>query len=123
MYKDFYTNKDIFDFSEYPENSMFYDATDKKVIHKMKDKATRVSIVKFVGLRYKNRKDKIKVIKKRYLGRQKDKRIHIKTLSKQINHKEYINKAFEKKRIRHEMMKKKMQSKFHHIGTYNINNI
>ena len=48
MYKDFYTNKDIFDFSEYPENSMFYDATDKKVIHKMKDKATSVSIVEFV---------------------------------------------------------------------------
>ena len=64
MYKDFYTNKDIFDFSAYPENSMFYDATDKKVIHKMKDKATRVSIVEFVGLKYKNRKDKIKIIKK-----------------------------------------------------------
>ena len=30
----------------------------------------------------------------------------MKTLSKQINHKEYINKAFEKKQIRHEMKKK-----------------
>lgn len=30
--KDFYKDKDNFDFSKYPNNSKFYDETNKKVI-------------------------------------------------------------------------------------------
>ena len=33
VYKDFYINKDMFDFSEYPDNSKFFEVTD---IGKMK---------------------------------------------------------------------------------------
>ena len=32
MYEDFYGNKNLFDFSDYPKNSQFYDPVHKKVI-------------------------------------------------------------------------------------------
>ena len=44
-----------------------------------------------------------------------------KDVVKQMNHEEYVNVLIEKKRIRHEMQR--IQSKFHQIRTYNINNI
>ena len=37
IYKEFYKRKDLFDFSNYSKDSMFYDDTNKKVIGKMKD--------------------------------------------------------------------------------------
>ena len=37
IYKDFWADKDKFDFSNYNKNSGFYDPTNKKVIGKMKD--------------------------------------------------------------------------------------
>ena len=36
-YEDFYSDKDLFDFSGYPVNSKFFDPTNKKVIGKMED--------------------------------------------------------------------------------------
>ena len=36
-YKDFYENKNLFDFSDYQEDSKFFDLVNKKVIGKMKD--------------------------------------------------------------------------------------
>ena len=36
-YEDFYSDKDLFDFSDYPVNSKFFDPTNKKVIGKMED--------------------------------------------------------------------------------------
>ena len=33
---DFYEDKDLFDFSDYPQNSKFFDLVKKKVIGKMK---------------------------------------------------------------------------------------
>ena len=36
-YKDFYENKNLFDFSDYPEDSKFFDPVNKKVIGKKKD--------------------------------------------------------------------------------------
>ena len=37
IYKDFYEDKNLFDFSDYPLNSKFFDPVNKKVIGKMKD--------------------------------------------------------------------------------------
>ena len=49
IYDEFYKHKDLFDFSNYPKDSNFYD--DKKVINKMKDEASGVIIDEFVGLK------------------------------------------------------------------------
>ena len=34
MYENFYVTKDLFDFSEYQDNSRFYDVKNKKIICK-----------------------------------------------------------------------------------------
>ena len=51
--KDFWNGKDMFDNSDYPENSPYYCNTKKKVIGKFKDEACGVPIVEFVGLKSK----------------------------------------------------------------------
>ena len=37
VYEDFYLDNDLFDFSDYPLHSKFFDPVNKKVIGKMKD--------------------------------------------------------------------------------------
>ena len=37
VYKELYKSKDLFHFSNYSKDSIFYDDTNKKVIGKMKD--------------------------------------------------------------------------------------
>ena len=39
VYEEFFKHKHLFDFSNYPEDSTFFDPTNKKVIGKMKDKS------------------------------------------------------------------------------------
>ena len=51
--KDFWADKDKFDFSDYNKNSGVYHPTNKKVIGKMKDETKGIPIVEFVGLRFK----------------------------------------------------------------------
>ena len=46
--EDFHLNKDMFDFSEYHDNSRFCDLTNKKAIGKMKDETKSVAIVECV---------------------------------------------------------------------------
>ena len=53
MYEDFYMKKDMFDFSEHPGNSWFYDVKKKKLIDKVKGETKLVTIVEFVGLKSK----------------------------------------------------------------------
>ena len=53
VYKDFFKDKNKFDFSDYQENSKFYDKTNKKVIGKFKDEAAGQTITEFIGLRSK----------------------------------------------------------------------
>ena len=51
VYQDFWRNKDKFDNSDYPENSPFYDKTNKKVIGRFKDECQSITVADFVGLR------------------------------------------------------------------------
>ena len=51
--KDFQIDNDKFDNSDDPENSPFYDKTNKKVIGKFKDIAAGIEIKEFIGLRRK----------------------------------------------------------------------
>ena len=52
-YKDFWTDKDMFDNSDYPENSPYYCNTNKKIVGKFKDEACGIPITKFIGLKSK----------------------------------------------------------------------
>ena len=53
VYKDFWNDKEMFDNSDYLENSQYYCNGNKKVIGKFKDEACRVPIVEFIGLKSK----------------------------------------------------------------------
>ena len=50
VYEDFYQDKNLFDFSDYPLNSKFFDPVNKKVIGKMEDEFKEKTITEFVGL-------------------------------------------------------------------------
>ena len=53
VYEDFYKDKDLFGFSDYPQDSEFFDLANKKVIGKMKDEFQGKIISGFVGLKSK----------------------------------------------------------------------
>ena len=53
VHEDFYGDKNLFDFSDYPLNSKFFDLANKKVISKMKDEFKGRIINEFVGLKSK----------------------------------------------------------------------
>ena len=50
VYEDFYENKNSSYFSDYSENSKFFDPADKNVIGKMKNEINEKIINEFVGL-------------------------------------------------------------------------
>ena len=51
--EDFYLDKDLFDFSDYPVNLKFFDSSNKKIIGKMKDKFKGEIVSEFTGLKSK----------------------------------------------------------------------
>ena len=53
VYTNFWNDKDMFDNSDYPENSPYYCNANKKVIGKFKDEACGIPITEFVGLKSK----------------------------------------------------------------------
>ena len=53
VYEDFYLDKELSDFSDYPLNSKFFKPVNKKVIGKMKDEFKGKIISEFAGLKSK----------------------------------------------------------------------
>ena len=53
VFEDFHKDKNLFDSSEYPGDSEFFDLANKKVIDKMKDEFKGKIINEFVGLKFK----------------------------------------------------------------------
>ena len=53
IYGHCFKDKELFDFSEYDKNSIYYCDTSKKELGKMKDEFNGVKIDKFVGLKCK----------------------------------------------------------------------
>ena len=53
IYKDMFSNKELFAFSEYDKDSKFYNAENMKKIGKMKDEMKGIAIAESVGLRAK----------------------------------------------------------------------
>ena len=113
VYEDFYENKSLFHFSDYPQDSTFFDPVNKDVIGKMKDEVKGIIISEFIGLKSKMYSladvdgEEIKKAK----GANKN-------VVKILMHKKYIDVWFNKKLIRHKM--KRTQSKLFWIGTYDL---
>jgi hypothetical protein len=53
FYKDMLASKDLYDMSNFPRDSPFYDASNKKVLGKFKDECDGAAPSEFVGLRPK----------------------------------------------------------------------
>ena len=107
----------MFDFSNYPKDSKFFDPTKKKVIAKMKDVSEGKIIDDFVQL--KSKMYSIKNIDS------KEYKLIVKNTTKGVNiateFNEFKDTFLNKKVVRHKM--KRIQSKKHKIGTCEINNI
>ena len=108
VYEDFYEDKNLLNFSDYPLDSKFFDPVNKKVIGKMKDDFKGKLISEFVGLK-----------SKMYSLISIDNKVtKAKGMNKEIRHKELVDVLFNKKVTRHNM--KRIQSKLHRIGTYDV---
>ena len=53
VYEESFQDKDLFDFSQYPINSKFYDPTNKKILGKMKDEFKGQKLSEFIALKSK----------------------------------------------------------------------
>ena len=109
VYEQCFKDKKLFDFSGYSKDSVYYDSSNKKTLGKMKDEFDGVKIIEFIGLKSKMYS----------LISVDDKEVNkAKGINKNLRHKEYHYVLFNKKVIRHNM--KRIQSKSHEIGTYNV---
>ena len=98
-YLNFWNDKDKFDNSDYPENSPYFNKTNKKVIGKFKDEAAGVPIVEFVGLRSKM----YSYIKDNDEGGKTAKGIKKNIITKNIKHEDYKEVLFNNKQMHHTM--------------------
>ena len=53
VYEDFYQDKNLFDFSDFPLDSKFFGPVNKSVIGKVKDEFKEIIIGEFIGLKSK----------------------------------------------------------------------
>lgn len=53
VYKDFYKDKKLFDYSNYPKDSKSYNNSNDLLVGKMKDKTCAMPVKWFVGLKSK----------------------------------------------------------------------
>ena len=112
VYEEFFKHKHLFDFSNYPKDSKFFDQANKKVIGKMKDESEGKIIDEFVGLKSKM------YSMKNIDGKESNtvKGVHIAT---EFN--EFKDTLFDEKVLRHKM--RRIQGKKHKLGTYEIDKI
>ena len=96
VYEDFYLDKDLFDFSDYPLNSKFFDPVNKKIVGKMKDEFKGKIISEFSKMYSLISVDNEEVTR-------------AKRVNKKVRHKEFVKVLFNKKVITHNM--KRIQSK------------
>ena len=108
-YEDYYIDKDFLDFSEYSVNSEFYDPSNKKVLGKMKDEFKGELIYEFIGL--KSKMYPLCTLKNNEVMKAKG-------INKKIRHEEFVDVLFINRIIRHNM--KRIQSKLHRVGTYDV---
>ena len=107
VYEQCFKDRRLFDFSEYPMDSKYYDNTNEKVPGKMKDEFNGIKILKFVGLTMYS----LISVDDREVNKAKG-------INKKLRYQEYVDVLINKKVVRNNM--KRIQSKLHEIGTYNV---
>ena len=117
VYEDFWKDKDLFDNSDYPENSPYFYKKNKKVIGKFKDEAAGVPICEFVGLRSKM----YSYIKDDQKGQKTAKGIKKNIIKNIIKHRDYRETLFNNQQMHHKM--KTIRSQNHQIRSYEINKV
>ena len=117
VYQDFWKDKHLFDNSDYPKNSLFFNDTNKKVIGKFKDEAAGIPIVEFVGLRSKM----YSYMKDNKQESRTAKGIKKNVIKQKIQHDNYKDTLFNKKQMRHTM--RLIKSEKHQIGSYVLDKI
>ena len=108
VYDEFFKHKNLFDFN----NSKFLDPTNKKVIGKMKDEKEGKINDEFVGL-------KSKMYSMKNIDGKESNTAKGVNIATEFN--EFKDTLFNKKIMRHKM--RRIQSKKHKLGTYEINKI
>ena len=112
VYEEFFKHKHLFGFGNYPEDSKFSDQANKRVIGRMKNKSEKRLIGELVGLKskmYSMLSDD---------GKESNTAKGV-TIGTKFN--EFKDTLFNKKVLRHKM--RRIQSKKHKLGTYEINKI
>ena len=117
VYKDFWSDKDTFDNSDYPENSLYHCNANKKVIRKFKDEACDVPITEFVGLKSKM----YSYIKSNEKGGKTAKGIKKNVIKNNMKHEDYKNVLLNNEKLHHKM--KTIRSQKHQLGSYEINKV
>ena len=109
VYEDFYEDKNVFDFHDYPQDSKFFNPVNKKIIGKLLEDELKGKIIsEFTGLKSKMYSS----IDAYGKGNKKEKRVN-KNVVKNMRHKEFVDVLFNKKMIRRKM--KRIQRKRHRI--------
>ena len=120
VYKDIWNDKDMFDNSDYPENSPYYCNANKKVIGKFKDEACGFPITEFVGLKSKM----YSYIKSGGKGGKTAKGIKKNVIKNNIKQEDYKNVLLNNEQLHHKMKKMKtVRSQKHQLGSYEINRV
>ena len=109
VYKVSYSDKHLFDFSNYPVNSKYYDPTNGSGLGKMKDKFKGKIISEFIGLKSKMYS---------LISVDDEEVSKAKGVNKKIRHKEFVDVLFNRKEIKHNM--NRIQSKLHRFCTYDV---
>ena len=116
-YHDFLADRELFDNSDYPENSEFYFSENKKVIGKFKDEAAGVPMRDFAGLKSKM----YSYLKDNDQNNKTAKGVKKTIIKKVIVHQDYLDVLNESKILHHQM--KTICSDCHQISSYQINKI
>ena len=120
VYQDFFNDKNKFDNSGYPENSPFYNKTNKKVIYnvgKFKDEASGIRVSQFIGLRSKM----YSYIKDNDQNNKTAKGMKNIVIKKNIKHEDYKQTLFNNRQMYHTM--KTIRSKNHQLASYELNKV
>ena len=112
-YNGFYKDKHLFDLSNYPKDSKFFDRSNEKFIGKMKHVSKGKIKDEFVGLKSKIYSMKDVDGKENKTGKGVNKAV-----VKNIKPEEYIDVLYNKTVVRHNM--KRIQSRSHRTGTYDV---
>lgn len=117
IYEDLWQDKHIFDNSDYPKDSNFFDTSNKKVIGKFKDEAASIPITEFVGLRSKM----YSYIKENKNGNKTAKGIKKNIINNELKHINYKDTLLKNKQLYHQM--KTIRSQNHQLASYELNKV